>query len=114
MQTNEFAERLGKILDTDEKKIMMIISMMGMSGVLAKYISETIRINSTPNIVKYAITSTAYHIMLFSSGVCESATIHDIGNELQFSEQDEESIYRKMKFVLNKLNEFVAEHEAGL
>jgi len=106
--------KLKKILPDEASQILMIETLLGMSGVLCEYIMETSikkdNFKYLPVNVQYACANiTANLIAFISDGELGKVDLSNFGDEI--GEQTQESIYRKMKWIIEEVHKYLQENE---
>jgi hypothetical protein len=107
---DNFIEKVKKILPTEELRFKMLITLIGMSGVIAEFLMEetieTDRVAKIPPSVRYALTCIAGNMIAFTSDnrskLMDLSSI-DLDNGYLMSEQTQERIYREMKLIVETL-----------
>ena len=109
-------KRIEKILPDDNRKMQMLLTLFGVSGVLTEHIiTEAIKTDSVgelPAMVAYAVALiSANMITLMEDNYSgEIADYIDLSQHTM-SEQGQEAIYRKMKYVVEMLYKSIQEKE---
>ncbi len=111
--TNELHKKIKNVLKTDFEKCSMILTLLGASGIMAKFISEKHgHISRVPVEVRYAMALTANNMLAIINNEKEVRSYHfPEEKELQVTEQQEEAIFRKMKAVVEYLYDQLQKEE---
>ena len=111
-EINELHERLKSMMNEDQK-CSLITTMMGMAGVLTRYIVENVPLKTVPIGVHYAMAMTSGNIMTLMSGemIAEMVDLTDSSN---LGEQTEEAIYRNAVSIIELLYKDIQERNNDL
>lgn len=101
---NEMHERLGKMFESDDTKLGMILTMLGQSAMMTQFLADTIPIEELPVPIRYAMAMTAGNMMALTSGEINVGIMDLTEPDFpELGEQGEEHIYRKMKRIVTML-----------
>lgn len=96
--------QINKKMPNERDKALMIMTLMGVSGMLAEWIVQTMNINALPVQVQYALALTAANILSLTQDSEGPIPSMDLTNETYaMGEQTQECIYRTMKKIVMKL-----------
>lgn len=99
---NQFTYKISKLIP-EEHRILMIETLLGTSGILTQFIINNLKIKTLPDEIKYACALTANNILNLISDK-EKIDFENMSEKsFEMSEQIQESIYRRMKYVVEEL-----------
>lgn len=102
-----FVNQINKKIPNEKDKAFMIMTLAGISGMLAECIVQTMNINALPVQVQYALTLAAANIISLTQDSEGPIPCMDLTNETKenyaMGEQTQERIYRTMKKIVMKL-----------
>lgn len=103
--------KIKKLIPDDDQRVLMIMTLMGMSATLVEFILQEYKAEELPLMIKYACAMICGNmIALISDG--KDAIFKNIEDHpYEMGEQTQERIYRKMKWVIEMLYENIKEEE---
>jgi hypothetical protein len=106
-----FITKVKKLIPEDEQRILMLTTLLGMSGVLAEFVMTENKVKDLPIIIQYACANIAGNMVAFISDGqrAQFKNLEDYPYEM--GEQTQERIYRKMKWIVESLYESIQEKE---
>lgn len=110
---NDVIIKVKQMLPNEKDKCLMVGSLLGVAGVLVQYVMEENkdRLHKVPELIKYACAMVAGNMMAFISDAPEKKMVNLNDPAFKMHEQIEENIYRKMKWVIEKLYMDLQENE---
>lgn len=114
-QDRTFVQRVNRKLKGSDEKSMMIITLLGMGTFLTRYIVETDKLNNAPVDVKYCMATITANLLAMISdnpnvNIQNMSSDNPINTALM-SEQTQEIIYRRAKYVITELYKSIQEKE---
>lgn len=107
----KFADKVRRLIPDEDQRILMIMTLLGASGVLAEYVIKNYNINDIPLEVSYACALTASNMLSMISDA-EILTFKDISEDTYgMGEQTQERLYRIMKEIVEELYKSLKEEE---
>ena len=113
MNTNDdqFINKIKKAIPDEENRILLIATLLGTGGCLIEFIMQNCDPSRLPVAVRYACSITAGNLMAFISDDDDIKAIDMTKEHYVMSEQTQETIYRKMKWIVEKLYESIHKNE---
>ena len=106
-----FIKKLRGKLKTDDDRCLCLVTMIGVAGVIITYLSHNTTVSDLPITVRYACAIAAANLMsLTSDGETEMKNLAITG-DYKMSEQTQEAIYRRMKWIVETLYHQIQEEE---
>lgn len=96
----------------DDHKCQFIATLLGTSGTFAEWIARNVSLNDLPDTIKYNLLLTSINMIsvLSDKEPFAKIDIEDISS-FRLSEQDQENCYRKMRYIIDQIQENLKQYE---
>lgn len=108
-----FIQKVNKTFPDQESKDLVLVTLLGASGVLAEFVIKNHQVNDMPFEVSYACSLVAANMiaLINDQPVTNVRNMAKEFGEYEMSEQTQERIYRAMKEVVLGVYKFIQEQD---
>lgn len=110
-ENEKFTDKIKKLVPDDDQRNLFIATLLGTSAVLAEFIMTNIGLKDLSIDVKYACALTAANMVAFITDGEKGKIVEMEQTNYEMGEQTQERIYRKMKWIIEKLHNDIQEQE---